>query len=293
MPAALETPLLFAGEAGTFQSFPEWLANLISLQSPVGVFDSGVGGLPIARAIRDMLPAENLLYVADSGYAPYGAKTDAQVLSRTMAVCDFLVSKQVKAIAVACNTATTSCIATLRERYSLPIIGVEPGVKPAVLGSRTGVIGVLATPRTLETESFSALATKVAGHVKVELMPCPDLVAQVESLRLSHDEAVEVVARYVLPLLEKNADTIVLGCTHYVHLKAVISDIAGPGIKVISTEDAVAREVKRRLEVSGLLSVGAGLSQFWSSGEIEHYQRQIDTLWGKGEVVLPMRESIG
>lgn len=272
---------------------------MIHSDSPIGVFDSGVGGLPIARAIRDLLPQEDLLYVADSRHAPYGAKSDDAILARALAVCDFLVSRDAKAIVVACNTATTSCITALRARYDIPVIGVEPGVKPAVLNTRTGVVGVLATPKTLVTDAFIALAKKVAGDVIVEVMPCPDLVAQVESLRLGHNEAAEVIAKYVQPLLEKGADTIVLGCTHYVHLKTVISEVAGPEVCVISTEDAVAREVKRRLETVRQLSVyhddhnAAGSNQFWSNNDLALFQRQVQTLWGDGEQVQSLPLSCG
>ncbi len=266
------------------------------VSAPIGVFDSGVGGLPIARAIRTLLPHEHLLYVADSRYAPYGAKTDEAILARCLAVSDFLVAQQAKAIVVACNTATTTCIAALRARYQVPIIGVEPGVKPAVLNTRSGVIGVLATPKTLVTDSFTALAHKVAGNVRVEVMACPDLVAQVESLQLSPAVATEVVAKYVRPLLKKGADTIVLGCTHYVHLKQVIIDMAGPSVQVISTEDAVAREVQRRLSAENLLNDCSAVdpvtaaNSFWTNSDTSHFQRQIDVLWGAGETVRPFSD---
>lgn len=262
----------------------------------IGVFDSGVGGLPIARAIAALLPEETLLYVADSRHAPYGEKSEEYILARSFAVSDFLISQGAKAIVVACNTATTSCIAALRDRYQLPIIGVEPGVKPAVLNTRSGVVGVLATPKTLVTDSFAALAHKVAGDVQIEVMPCPQLVAQVESLQLGHDQAVAVVSQYVRPLLEKGADTIVLGCTHYVHLKAVIQEVAGPQVLVISTEDAVAREVKRRLELAQLLaaqSPSSGQHQFWSNNGLALFQRQIDTLWGSAAAVQALPDHCG
>lgn len=264
--------------------------------APIGVFDSGVGGLPIARAIRSLLPREDLLYVADSYHAPYGAKSDEAICARAFAISDFLLSRRAKAIVVACNTATTTCIASMRARYDVPIIGVEPGVKPAVLSTRSGVVGVLATPKTLVTDAFTSLARKVAGNVRVEVMACPDLVLQVESLRLSQDEAEAVVAQYVKPLLEKGADTIVLGCTHYVHLKPVIMAVAGPSVQVISTEEAVAREVHRRLDLAGLLREGRGevtrpgANQFWSNAPGAVFQRQIEVLWGAGEdvQVLPI-----
>ncbi|MDX1803394.1 MAG: glutamate racemase [Alcanivorax sp.] len=249
----------------------------------IGIFDSGIGGLPIAREIRRLLPHEDIVYLADTVHAPYGEKSDRYILERAFAVTEFLIRQQAKAIVVACNTATTTCIRALRERYDLPFIGVEPGIKPAVLNSMSGVVGVLATPKTLVTRSFLELAGKVAGNVKMEVMPCPELVRQVESLQLDYAQAREVVAQYVQPLLAKGADTIVLGCTHYVHLKAVIAEVAGPHVAIISTEEAVARETRRRLHGAGLLSEhrAPGGETFWSNGDQPLFHDQVQRLWGE------------
>jgi len=250
--------------------------------SPIGIFDSGIGGLSIAREVRSLLPNEHLLYVADSHHAPYGDKTDGAIFERMEAVTAFMVSRGAKAVVVACNTATTSAIDRLRARYDIPIVGVEPGVKPAVLATRSGVVGVLATPRTLQTQSFSALAARFASGVKIEVQPCPDLVARIEALHFDGEETAALLRQYLSPLLEKGADTLVLGCTHYHHLSSLISELAGPDITVISTEAAVAKEVGRRLEAAGLLAIGddPGCEAFWTSGPLDRFQRQVARLWG-------------
>lgn len=250
---------------------------------PIGIFDSGIGGLPIAQKIRELLPNENFIYVADTQFAPYGEKSEPEILQRSIDVVEFLLPKNVKAIVVACNTATMVSIKTLRERYAIPFIGVEPGVKPAAIHTRSGVIGVLATEKTLSSQAFEALARRVAGHVEVIIQPSPKLVRLVEALRLSSEESCQVVETYVQPLVKQGADTIILGCTHFAHLAPVIRKVAGEAVTVISTELAVAKEVQRRLESSSCLSENAlsGLAEFWSSGDLKLYQQQLHRLWGE------------
>ncbi|RUO22558.1 glutamate racemase [Aliidiomarina iranensis] len=256
----------------------------MSLNGSIGVFDSGIGGLAITQEIRKLMPNEDIVYVADSLHAPYGEKTDAAILQRSIAITEFLLTQNVKAIVVACNTATTSCIDALRQRFNIPFIGTEPGIKPAVLNTKSGVIGVLATPRTLQTNSFSALADRVALNIQVELMPCPALVEQVESLQLDYAAAKDVVAQYVTPLMAKGVDTLVLGCTHYAHLLPVITKVAGPQVTIINTEVAVAREVQRRLHQANLMGEKqqGGSTQFYTTGNPTQFQRQVDMLWGAG-----------
>lgn len=248
----------------------------------IGIFDSGIGGLSIASHIRALLPTENIIYIADSFYAPYGEKTEEFILQRSLAVTDFLLSQQVKAIVVACNTATMVSIKTLRTRYPLPFIGVEPGVKPASLHTRSGIIGVLATSKTLFSHTFSQLAQRVASDVQIEIQPCPDLVTLIESLQLAPQQALPVIERYVLPLLAKGADTIILGCTHFSHVKQMIEHVAGPDIMVISTEQAVAKETWRRLDNASLLTdmKAPGNNQFFSNTDEDLFHQQIQTLWG-------------
>jgi len=258
--------------------------------SGIGLFDSGIGGLSIARKVRDLLPSENILYVADSLHAPYGDKADSFLLERMKAVTEFLLSRGAKAVVVACNTATTSAIAKLRCQYPVPIIGVEPGIKPAALCSRTGVIGVLATPGTLKTHSFVNLAERYASGVKIELQPCPDLAAQIESLSFDSGRTIALLKRYISPLIEKKVDTIILGCTHYNHVSHLIAELAGPDITIVNTETAVANQVVRRLTAEGLLAADnrVGRDEFWTSGALDIYRNQIEKLWGQSDDVFQL-----
>lgn len=255
----------------------------IASSRPVGIFDSGIGGLSVAQKIRELLPNEDIVYVADSLHAPYGEKSDSYIFHRMGAVTEFLLARNVKAVVVACNTATTTAISRLRACYPIPIIGVEPGIKPAALSTHTGIIGVLATPRTLQTHSFTALAQRFAKNARIEIQPCPDLVTRIEALNLNDEQTVTLLRQYIFPLLDKGADTIVLGCTHYNHLSGLISQVAGENISIIKTDAAVAREVARRLSSEALLATNnhAGNEEFWTSGSLAVYHQQIEQLWGK------------
>ena len=255
--------------------------------APIGVFDSGVGGLSVLRALRAELPHERCVYFADSGHAPYGEKTDDYIYQRMHSISQHLVNCGVKAIVVACNTATTAAIAKLRAQYALPVIGVEPGVKPAVLASKTGVVGVLATPRTLLTPSFAKLAQRFATQATVLLQPCPELVPLIEALDFSGNQMRVLLKSYIQPLLDKGADTLVLGCTHYNFVANTIAEIAGPDVSIIRTEMAVAKELQRRLTEAALLNTdlinnGAGKATdiFYTSGNIDIFNTQLQCLWG-------------
>jgi glutamate racemase len=258
--------------------------------SPVGIFDSGIGGLSIARRIREILPNENLLYIADSFYAPYGDKPESTIYKRSAAIVEFLLERNAKAIVIACNTATVSAIKKLRSQYSLPIIGVEPGVKPAVFQTKTGIVGVMATTRTLASTSFAALASNFSTKVKIEVQPCPGLMEQVEALNLEGEETEALIKKYVTPLLEKGADNIVLGCTHYAFLAPLIRKVAGSQVEIINTDFAVAKETVRRLEAESLLTTNTtpGFTEFVTSGNSAIASEQIKFLWGEAFDVLQM-----
>lgn len=249
----------------------------------IGIFDSGIGGLPVARQLREMMPNEDLIYVADTAFAPYGEKSEPEILQRSIAVVEFLRQQNVKAIVVACNTATMVSIKILRERYQIPFIGVEPGVKPAAIHTQSGVIGVLATEKTLSSHAFDALAKRVAGNVQMEIQPSPKLVRLVENLQLDFAEANATVQEYVKPLIKKGADTIILGCTHFAHLAPLIQKVAGESVTVISTETAVAKEAKRRVESESLLNKSGtkGSETFYSSADLVLFQKQLFRLWGE------------
>ena len=253
----------------------------MTAENPVGIFDSGVGGLSVLREIRRELPEEDLLYVADSGYAPYEEQSDEAIQERAIAIARFLVSESAKAIVVACNTATGIAIETLRSRFSVPVVAMEPAVKPAVLNTRSAVVGVLATRQTLSGSKFSRLLATYGADVQILLQPCPGLAEQVEKGDLSGQATRSLVERYVVPLLTKGADTLVLGCTHYPFLIPVIRAIAGPSVTIIDPSAAVARELRRRLRMSELLSQAAqpGTERFWTSGSPENVQSVVTRLW--------------
>jgi len=251
--------------------------------NPIGIFDSGVGGLSVLQSIRARLPNEDLIYIADFLYVPYGDKSQDLITQRAVALTQFLLQKNAKAIVVACNTATVSAIQELRSLFSIPIIGIEPGVKPAGLATKSGTIGVLATQRTLASHSFNNLLNRLVSHRKVELQACPGLVEQVEKRALNGKETRRLLEKYVVPLLEKGADTLVLGCTHYPFLIPLIRDIAGKHIEVIDTGDAVAKQLGLKLHENALLSnqTKPGTEQFWSSAVLPNAQQNISELWGE------------
>ena len=230
-----------------------------SPNAPIGIFDSGVGGLSVLRHIRAQLPHEHLMYFADSGFAPYGDKPEAVVVERVLAIGSFLVERNAKAIVVACNTATVAAIARLRERFpGMPIVGVEPGLKPAAAATRSGTVGVLATERTLSGAKFLQLRDQIseASGARFLLQPCHGLADQIEFGELESSETDALLSRYILPLLEGGADTLVLGCTHYPLVQASIEKIIARAtersVTLVDTGDAVARQLARLLAAASL-----------------------------------------
>ena len=222
--------------------------------APVGIFDSGLGGLSVLRHIQAQLPHEHLLYFADSGFAPYGDKPEPVVIERVLSVAQFLLEQGAKALVVACNTATVAGVRELRERHpGMPIVGVEPGLKPAAALSKSGKVGVLATERTLRSEKFLALRDQIHSDTGVNflLQPCIGLVDQIESADLASQDTVAMLARYIWPLLDHGADTLVLGCTHYPLVRGAIERVltayGAPDVPLVETGDAVARQLSRLL----------------------------------------------
>ena len=246
----------------------------------VGVFDSGVGGLSVLRAIRQALPAHRITYVADSAYAPYGDRPAAEIIARANAIADFLIADGSDALVVACNTATAVAIADLRARLSIPVVGIEPGIKPAVAVSKSGVVGILATTRTTEAPKFRALVERHRGEATVIVQPCPGLVEQVERGELATPATIALVRRYVTPLLEAGADTLALGCTHYPFLTEAIQQVAGAGVTLIDPADGVARQVARQL-ADGVEQVSFTSSpvSFWTSGDPSALFDLVARLW--------------
>lgn len=241
----------------------------------VGVFDSGVGGISVLREIRRLLPAEDLIYYADSGHCPYGGKPREQIVARASAITEFLIGRGARLIVVACNTATIAAVEHLRATYPLPFVGMEPAVKPAVAQTRSGVVGVLATGAALAGEKFHRLVAQHAGGVRVITQPCPGLVEQVERGDLAGPQTRALVERYTAPLLAQNADVLVLGCTHYPFLRPLIQDVVGPDVVLLDTGQAVARQTQRVLEREGLLAAAgrSGTIEWHTSGDAAAFER--------------------
>ncbi len=262
----------------------------------IGVFDSGVGGLSVLQHIRQTLPSGRLIYVADSAHVPYGDKSPHYIEQRSLALTRFLISQGCDAIVIACNTATAAAAATLRREFSIPIIGMEPAVKPAVSATKTGVVGVLATIGTLESARFAALLGRYAGEVKIVTQGCPGLVEQVESGDLHSIRTRDLIERYTAPLLAHGADTLILGCTHYPFLAPLIREIVGDNIALIDTGEAVARHLKSRLltELPKHLACRVETrptEQFFTSSDEKHSAHTMSVLWGSAVEVKCLPES--
>ncbi len=252
----------------------------------IGVFDSGVGGLSVLRAIRELLPAEHLLYIADSAHAPYGDLTAERIRDRSERITRHLVEHGAKAVVVACNTATAIAVEHLRTLYSLPIVAIEPAVKPAVHRTASGTVGVLATSATLASPRYAALLARYGDRARVVAQPCPGLVERIEHGDWDSADTRRLLQAYVAPLLAAGADQIVLGCTHYPFLRGLIEDIAGPAVEVLETGPAVATELRRRLSAGGLLlEQGRGEVRFLTSGDPDRVAPVLTRLWCE-EVML-------
>lgn len=250
--------------------------------APVGIFDSGLGGLSVLRAVRAQLPDEAILYAADSLYAPYGERDDDFIADRTLAIGEWLVKQGAKALVVACNTATAQSIALVREKLPIPLVGVEPGVKPAALQSKTRVAGVLATQVTLRSARFQALLERYASDCRFLCQPGHGLVQAVERCDVGSDELRALLRGYLQPMLDAGADTLVLGCTHYPFLDAAIRDIVGDRLMLIDTSVAIARQLERVLEQHGLRAPPQGAGsvppRFYSTDDGTHQQQLAATL---------------
>lgn len=222
-----------------------------SVPLTVGVFDSGVGGLSVLRALHRTMPAVRLVYVADSGHAPYGERDDAYVVERSERIAAFLQTQGARLIVIACNTATAAAAHRLRERHpDLPFVGVEPGVKPAVALSRSGHIGVLATTGTLRSEKFQRLLAPWRDRAHWHLQPCPGLAQALEAGDATDPHVRTLAEQYCRPLRDAGVDTVVLGCTHYPFAAAALREALGPHVVLVDTADAVARHARRLLEAS-------------------------------------------
>lgn len=240
-------------------------------QSPIGLIDSGVGGLSVLLEITKVLPHQPLIYLADSAFCPYGSRPAQEIGQRVVHLADFLLSQGTQMLVLACNSATIAAVEILREIYPIPIIGMEPGVKPAVQQTRSGCIGILATEASLAGEKFHRLVAHHAQGVRVITAPCPDFVHLVEKGDIQSKQALLIVERNIDPLLKQGADVLVLGCTHYPFLAPLITEVAGKHVTLIQTQEAVGRQALRLLPFPAI--GGVPTYRATSSGNLEHFKR--------------------
>lgn len=254
----------------------------MAVGAPIGLFDSGVGGLSIMKEVRRLLPGEDLIYVADSQYCPYGGKRPEEIKERSAVITRFLRAQGVKLVVVACNTASVAALETLRSEFVFPIIGVEPAVKQAAIHTKNQKVGVLATGVTLTGERFTSLVQKFGGGLTVINQPCPGLVEKVEAGEVSSRETRALLERYLQPLKAEGVDVVVLGCTHYPFLKPLVQQLVASGVQVIDTGEPVARQVRRVLTENALLNPASqgGKEWFYTSGDPAAVGPVITKLWG-------------
>ena len=248
---------------------------------PVGILDSGFGGLSVARAVAELLPQENLIYTADCGFAPWGDRTDDFILERTHALVSHLLKRDVKAIVIACNTATAVCAELLRSELSMPVVGIEPAVLP--LGTKT-----------LASLKYSHLKAVVPKGIRILDCPCPGLMDCVEAGEFQTPRTMALLKTYVQPLVTAGADTLVLGCTHYPFLADAIRLTAGPDVRLIDPAPAVARQLKRRLDAGGLLNDTKKAPEriFCTTDANDARERILRLLWTENAVLQELPQPV-
>ncbi len=248
---------------------------------PIGIFDSGIGGISVLREAVKLMPEENYIYYGDSLHAPYGTKSREEIQSLSLDCTTFLLEKGAKAIVIACNTATSAAAMMLREKYTdIPIIGIEPALKPAVLWKEHDSVAVLATPMTLKQDKFLELFHTYEDKSKIYNIPCPKLVEFVERGELDSPALEEYISGQLSPYLDKGLDAIVLGCTHYPFVEKVIRRVVGPNVKIFSGSIGTATELKRRLIASNLKSenTGKGYVKIYNSSGLDEQIRLCEKL---------------
>ncbi|HUF00213.1 MAG TPA: glutamate racemase [Anaerolineales bacterium] len=243
---------------------------LSSIISPIGIFDSGVGGISVLRAVREQMPEESIIYFGDQGHIPYGSRPMQQIRDFSEAITRFLLDQGAKIIVVACNTASAAALKDLREKFpDVQFVGMEPAVKPAAERTQTGKVGVLATPATFQGALYASVVERFANGVELFQNTCNGLVHQIEQGNLIGEETRKILEDALLPMLEKNIDTVVLGCTHYPFVIPLIQQIVGETVRVIDPAPAVAKQTGRLLEASGKrnTSESKGEVKFYTSGD--------------------------
>ncbi|MCB0606857.1 MAG: glutamate racemase [Lewinellaceae bacterium] len=263
---------------------------------PIGVFDSGIGGLTVANAIFRTLPSESLIYFGDTARVPYGPRPPETIQRFSIEISRFLMDQGAKVIVVACNTASASALSVLRETWpGFPFVGMEPAVKPAAKATRTGVIGVLATEGTFKSQRYAGLMDRYAAGIRVFEDPCLGLVPLIESGKWEAPETEALITSIIRPMLAGGADTLVLGCTHYPLILPLIRRVAGPEVQIIDPAPAVARQVARVLENESLAAApdNRPSRRFFASGNDASLRLTLDHLTGAAPPVSkhPMYEA--
>jgi len=256
----------------------------ITSSQPIGVFDSGVGGLSVLRAIRKLMPEESVIYFADQGHVPYGPRTMEQIRKFSEAITRFLLARNAKLIVVACNTASAAALDFLRRTFpDVNFVGMEPAVKPAAECTQTGKVGVLATPATFQGKLYASVVERFANGMELLQHTCPGLVGQIEKGDLDGSETQAILEEALRPMLEARIDTVVLGCTHYPFVIPLIEQIVGESVRVIDPAPAVARQAFRLLEIAGtrLRDVKHGKVHFFTSGDPAVFQSLLPRLLGE------------
>jgi glutamate racemase len=256
--------------------------------NPIGIFDSGVGGISVLRAIREQMTAESVIYFGDQGHIPYGLRTMEQIRNFSEAITVFLLAQDAKIIVVACNTASAAALKHLRQKFpNVQFVGIEPAVKPAAEHTHTGKVGVLATPATFQGALYASVVERFANGVELFQNTCPGLVQQIEQGHLSGEETRRILEDALLPMLESKIDTVVLGCTHYPFVIPLIQQIVGDNVRVIDPASAVARQTERLLATRGMRTPSTlkGEVKFYTSGDPAALTSLLPVLLGEnGEV---------
>ncbi|AUP78861.1 glutamate racemase [Flavivirga eckloniae] len=248
-------------------------------KQPIGIFDSGVGGTSIWKAINTLLPNEDTIYLADSANAPYGPKGKEIITNLSIKNTELLISKGCKLIVVACNTATTNSIDYLRDTYNIPFIGIEPAIKPAALQTKNNAVGILATKGTLSSALFSKTSGRFASNVNVIEQVGEGIVELIENGKLQSEEMKTLLKTYLKPMIDANIDYLVLGCTHYPYLISLLTKLLPSHVKIIDSGEAVARQTKAILKKNDLLNGESSNSknQFYTNGDPEIMQSLLNS----------------
>ncbi len=248
----------------------------------IGVFDSGLGGLSILRHLKKQLTHESFIYVADSANAPYGDKSELFIQQRCLSIADFLSCHHITALVVACNTATAAAVELIRNRLDIPVVAIEPALKPASIMTKSGKIGVLATASTLQSTQYQSLLDKYTTDIVCFEQAAHGLVEKVEAGQLNHAATEELLRQYLNPMMNEGVDCIVLGCTHYPFLLPVIRNIVGNDIEIIDTGVAVAEQLNSVIseDTSFCSAANEAQDKYFSSANKEHAKEMINMLLG-------------